>query len=342
MTNLRYDIQPVEQLRAEIEQVAASWGQAPGTTFQSVDCNGVSAEWISVASPGGVGDAVYLHAHGGGYYRGSSQVDAPLCSFLCADAGVRCLSVNYRRPPDEGVFPAALDDLYTAWRWLIRPDGGGVSPAQVVVGGSSAGGGLGLALLLRIRDAGEERPAGALAVSPWTDLTQSGASFLTNAAHGPAREYLAHWGQIYLAGVDPRHPYASPLFADLRDLPPLLLQAGGQETMLDDATAFAAAAARAGNSVALEVYAGQPHSFQHEAATSPVAREAVQRLAAFVSRRTGGDPHGGGGGSAHDSRKSPEKPGQSVEVPGTERLPTGSRVTAISPLPVDTRRACRG
>ena len=284
--NLRYDIQPVAQLRADIERVAAKWGLAPGTTFEAVDCNGVSAEWISAASNGSVSDAVYLHAHGGGYYRGSSRVDAALCSFLSADAGVRCLSVNYRRPPDEGVFPAALDDFYTTWQWLTSPSEGGVAPTKVVVGGSSAGGGLCLALLLRIRDAGGVLPAGALAVSPWTDMTQSGASFVTNAEHGPDREYLAHWGQTYLNGADPRHPYASPLLADLRQLPPLLLQAGGHETMLDDATAFAMAAARAGNSVALEVYAGQPHSFQHEAATNPIAREAVQRLATFLVRQT--------------------------------------------------------
>lgn len=117
-------------------------------------------------------------------------------------------------------------------------------------------------------------------------MTQSGASFVTNAEHGPDREYLEHWGKVYLHGADSSNPLASPLFGDLRDLPPILLQAGGDDTLLDDATAFAAAAARAGCNVSLEVYAGQPHSFQHEAATQDVAHEAVLRMAQFVRRWT--------------------------------------------------------
>ena len=130
-------------------------------------------------------------------------------------------------------------------------------------------------------------PGGAIAVSPWTDMTQSGESFKTNAAHGPAKSYLDHWSGVYLAGVDPTHPYASPLFGELDELPPLLIQVGGHETMLDDASAFAAKAARAGCTVSLEVYAGQPHSFQHDVGTEDIAREAVERMAEFVGRWTG-------------------------------------------------------
>ena len=283
MTDLKYDIEPVGVLREEIEKTAAQWGLAAGTAFEEANCNGVHCEWITADSDQSTG-MTYLHAHGGGYYRGSSRVDAALCSFVCADSGARCLSVNYRRPPDEGVFPAALNDVFAAWQWLTSKSGGGVPASRVVVGGTSAGGGLCLALLLKVRDEGGELPAGALAVSPWTDMTQSGESYVTNAAHGPDREYLEHWGRVYLNGADPKNPYASPLAGDLRLLPPMLIQVGGNETMLDDSTAFAAAAARAGCTVTLEAYAGQPHSFQHEAATKEVSREAVSRMAQFLRR----------------------------------------------------------
>lgn len=285
MADLSYDIKPVRELRDVIEETAATWELAPGTTFEQTTCEGVDCVWIDAESDQNRSDAVYLHVHGGGYYRGSARVDAAVCSFVVAGSGVRCLSVNYRRPPDEGVFPAAVDDVYTVWRWLTSPSGGNIAADKVVVGGTSAGGGLCLALLLKIRDEGEQLPAGAIPVSPWTDMTQSGESFKTNAEHGPAREYLAHWGQVYLDGADPKTPYASPLFGDLQGLPPTLIQVGGNETMLDDATGFAARAARAGCQVTLEVYAGQGHSFQHHAATSDVAREAVDRMAAFVARR---------------------------------------------------------
>ncbi|MDA0334544.1 MAG: alpha/beta hydrolase fold domain-containing protein [bacterium] len=283
MPDLEYDIKPVSVLRDDIEAAAAGWPLAEGTTFQSTSCDGVACEWIQV--PPAVADGgVYLHAHGGGYYRGSARVDAAICSHLCEMTGIGCLSVNYRRPPDEGVFPAAVDDMYSVWRWLIDPAEGGVSPADVVVGGTSAGGGLCLSLLLRIRDEQAALPAAAILVSPWTDLTQSGASFVTNAQHGPLAAYLQHWAAVYLDGADARHPHASPLFADLQGLPPMLIQAGGDETMLDDATLFAAAAARAGVAVTLQVYPGQPHSFQHDVGTSAVAREAVSNMAQFTQR----------------------------------------------------------
>ena len=282
MPDLEYDVKPVSELREAIEKAATQWPLAKGTTFESVVCDGVACEWIDV--PNTQNDVVYLHAHGGGYYRGSSRVDAALCSFLCEMTGAQCLSVNYRRPPDEGVFPAPVDDMYAVWCWLTCADGGGFLPSQVIVGGTSAGGGLCLALLLRIKDEGGEQPAGAIAVSPWTDMTQSGISFDTNAEYGPKKDYLAHWSKVYLNGADASHPYASPLFADLSGLPPLLIQAGGHETMLDDASLFAAAAARSGCAVTLEVYPGQGHSFQHDVGIKAESREAVLHMAQFVKR----------------------------------------------------------
>jgi len=284
MPDLEYDVKPVGQLRDDIEKASQKWPLAEGTVFEAVDCGGVSCEWISV--PESKSDVVYLHAHGGGYYRGSSRVDAALCSHLCAMTGARCLSVNYRRPPDEGVFPAPVDDMFAVWQWLTGSNGAGVSPSKIVIGGTSAGGGLCLATLLRIRDEGQAMPAAALPVSPWADLTQSGVSFKTNETYGPKKSYLDHWAGVYLNGADAKHPYASPLFADLKGLPPLLIQVGGHETMLDDASMFAAAAARAGCAVTLEVYPEQPHSFQHDVGTKDISREAVEHMAQFLKRWT--------------------------------------------------------
>ncbi len=159
----------------------------PGTTFEAVRCNGVACEWLRVprceSSP-----VVYLHMHGGGYYRGNTRIEAGGTSFVCGLSRVRCLTVDYRCSPPAtdgyhtGPFPAAIDDCFAAYTWLVDPDGGGVLPQQVVVGGCSAGGGLAVALLLRIRDARLQQPAAALSLSPWVDLTQSGNSYHTN--HG--------------------------------------------------------------------------------------------------------------------------------------------------------------
>ena len=130
MADLKYDIKPVAELRETIERTAASWELAPGTTFEETICDDVPCVWISADTDTAVKDAVYLHIHGGGYYRGSARVDGAVCSLICGITGVRTLSANYRRPPDEGVFPAAIDDVYAVWKWLTEPSGGNVSPGR--------------------------------------------------------------------------------------------------------------------------------------------------------------------------------------------------------------------
>jgi monoterpene epsilon-lactone hydrolase len=243
----------------------------PGTTFRKLTIDGVPCEWIvtpgSEASP-----VVYLHLHGGGYYRGNTRIEAPGTSVCVGLARVRCLSVDYRVSPPStdgyraAAFPAAVDDCFAAYRWLISRDGGGVDPRHVVVGGCSAGGGLAVALLLRIREeAGRcPMPAAAVPLSPWTDLTQSGRSYYYN--HGRCKYitkgYLDWASKLYLDGQDPKHPLASPLFAEtLAGLPPMLIIAGGHETMLEDATRLAAKAAADGCEVLCEIYPGVSHGF---------------------------------------------------------------------------------
>jgi monoterpene epsilon-lactone hydrolase len=180
---------PVEVLREELEERAKSRTLQPGTVFEEQLANGVPCEWVLTPPADGVeplpDNQVYFHCHGGGYYRGSTRVAGPICSSVCAFAGfTKCLSVNYRTAP-EHPFPAALDDTYAAYSWLISADGGGVRPSDVICGGDSAGGGLIMGLLLKLRDEAPEcLPAGAVPFSPWTDLTQTGDTFVTNADTG--------------------------------------------------------------------------------------------------------------------------------------------------------------
>ena len=196
----------------------------PGSTFEAVDAGGVPCEWLR--TPGSADSpVVFLHMHGGGYYRGNTRIEAGGTSFLVGLARVRCLTVDYRCSPPTtsgyrtAAFPGAVDDCLAAYRWLIDPNGGGVDPGRVVVGGCSAGGGLAVALLLAARDAGLSLPAAALPLSPWVDLTQSGSTYHSN--HGKCfitKGYLEWAAKQYLQGADPRSPLASPLFADLAGL----------------------------------------------------------------------------------------------------------------------------
>eukprot|EP01052_Picozoa_sp_SAG31_P008251 SAG31_NODE_413_length_15971_cov_7.706842_9_plen_321_part_00 len=281
---------PVSELRKELEDRAGGRPLQPGTEFETVSCHGVPCEWIATPPAVNVipasGNAVYFHVHGGGYYRGSTRVAAPLCSNILAASGIRrCLSVNYRTAP-EHPYPAALDDTYSAYTWLTSE--GGASPADIVCGGDSAGGGLIMGLLLKLRDhAPHLLPSGAIPFSPWTDMTQSGRSFATNADTGVpncSKDYLDFWGGKYLGGADPlTDPYVSPNHCDLAGLCPLFVQVGGAETMLDMAADLVHKAARARVEVSLEVFDMEGHVFQNDW-SRPNARIAVAHCADFARR----------------------------------------------------------
>ena len=227
----------VADLRAELEVVAQQWPVATGTSMSRVLADGVECEWVmvnehSVERNAGAGsdnvsggvNGVYFHVHGGGFYRGSARVSLPLCSFVCSRTGLRCLSVNYRLAP-EHPFPAALDDVCKAYRWLVAT---GVSPGSIACGGDSAGGGLIVGLVLRLREESPELlPSCVVTVSPWIDLTQGGGTFESNVDRGVPncqKSYLDHWASVYLDGHSAEDPLASPAFADMSGLPPILFQ----------------------------------------------------------------------------------------------------------------------
>jgi len=251
-----------------------------------VDAGGVPAHWL--AAPGADAGRVLLFLHGGGFELGSVRSDGELASRLGRASGMRVLFPEYRLAPEHH-FPAAIDDVVAAWRWL-RGDQG-VSARSIAVAGDSAGGGLAVALLVAARDAGEALPAAAALMSPTVDLTSSGASMTERVDQDPISTpaMLRQFAADYLAGADPKTPLASPLFAALSGLPPLLIQVGTADLLLSDSERLAAAAADAGVDVTLQVGEGLPHVYQLLLGT-PEAAAATERIGTFLRDRVSPSP----------------------------------------------------
>lgn len=252
----------------------------PNTDVQSCDMDGVYGEWVVNGTPQNEG--VFLFFHGGGYYRGSAEASRRIGSNLSASCGCRCLTVDYRLAP-ENPFPAAVEDAYSAYQWTLKQ---GTPSHQIIVGGSSAGGGLAAALLAKLKMEGEGQPAAAVLLSPWTDLTQSAATFASNQDSDPSisKIYLDRMAGLYLNGVDPKDPLASPLFSDLEGLPPILVQVGKPETMLGDAEAFANKARHCGVPVDFQAYDDVPHGWHnsdHVVPGIPEALDAFDKIGHF-------------------------------------------------------------
>jgi len=219
--------------------------------------------------------------HGGGYCSGSIKSHRRLVTEAGRAAKIRTVAVGYRLAP-EHPFPAAYDDALTAWRFLRDQ---GIAAAHVAIGGDSAGAGLTLALISRLRDAHEELPACAWLVSPWTDLTMSGSSLVTKAAIDPLihKEYLNELAEAYLpSGVGRKDPRVSPLYADLRGFPAMLIQAGSDETLLDDAIRLAAQAGAADVAVTLEIWPHMIHAWPLWNAHLEDGRRALASAGSFI------------------------------------------------------------
>lgn len=223
--------------------------------MRPVDANGVPAEWTS--TPAADVSRVILFLHGGGYVSGSIASHRHLVAEAGRAAGARTLALDYRRAP-EHPFPAAVDDAMAGYRFLLST---GVAPSRICIAGDSAGGGITLAALVTIRDAGLKLPGCAWCISPWIDLEAIGASMTSKAAVDPMiqRDYLREIAGMYLNGADPRSPLAAPLYAELAGLPPMLIQVGTAETLLDDAVRLAERAAAADVRVTLEAWPEMIH-----------------------------------------------------------------------------------
>ena len=267
------------QMRAAFEQNAMP-GQ-PDVKSERVSANGVDAEWVT--APGAAADRVVLYLHGGGYVLGSVHTHRDLIGRISRAAQARVLALNYRLGP-EHPFPAAVDDALAGYRYLLDNN---VKPSRIAVAGDSAGGGLTVAALLAIRDAGLATPAAGVCLSPWVDLEGKGESMTTRAKADPVvqREGLIGMAQAYLGGKDARMPLASPLHGDLKGLPPILIQVGDAETLLDDSTRIADKARAAGVQVKLEVWPEMIHVWQMFASFLPEGQQAVDGIGSYLRER---------------------------------------------------------
>jgi epsilon-lactone hydrolase len=274
-------VPPLAERRADFAPGGVPHPVPDDVRVTDVIAGGVPAHWLT--APGAEDGRVLLFLHGGGYELGSVRSDGELAARLGRASGMRVLFPEYRLAP-EHPFPAAIDDVLAAWRWL-RTDQN-LSARSIAVAGASAGGGLAVAMLVATRDARDPLPAAAVLMSPTVDLTSSGASMTERVDQDPISTpaMLRQFASDYLAGADPRTPLASPLFASLAGLPPLLVQVGTADLLLSDAERLAAAAAAAGVDVTLEVGEGLPHVYQLMLGT-PEAAAATERIGTFLRAR---------------------------------------------------------
>lgn len=269
---------PVEAQRARQTGITRFNKVPADIRCQAVDANGVPAEWIEAP---GAQEGVILYFHGGAYALGSIDTHRAFIGRLSRACRLRALAVGYRLAP-EHPFPAALDDARTAYLWLLEQ---GLDAGQIIFGGDSAGGGLALAAQIALRDDGHPLPAAAVCISPWTDLALSGASVQSKAGVDPFfdSDTLAPYAAWYAAGRDLASPLLSPYYADATGLPPLLIQVGSEEVLLDDARGYARIARASGGDVTLEVWDEMFHVFQL-IPFLPESKRALENIAAFTAR----------------------------------------------------------
>jgi phosphinothricin tripeptide acetyl hydrolase len=278
------DVQlPIPERRAALEQASAAMPLPEGVTFEDVDAAGVPCEWV--APTRGSSDKVVLYLHGGAYTVCSPRTHRRLTAALARELGGRVLAADYRLAPEDP-FPAAVEDAVAAYRWIID---GGAAPEGVAIAGDSAGGGLAIASLVALRDRGLSLPAAAVAISPWADLEMTGHSMTTKADVDVMIKVtrLKASADAYLAGQDPRAPLASPIYADLKGLPPLFVHVGGREVLLDDATRLVDRARADGVDVTLEIEEEMIHVWHAFATLMPEADEGVRRVAEFLRSKLG-------------------------------------------------------
>ncbi len=270
--------------RARIEEVGSVWPVADDVVLEQADCDGVRCEWS--LAPGSDASRVLIYFHGGGYCSGSIVSHRRMVTEAGRAARMRTLAVDYRLAP-EHPYPAAHEDALAVWRFLQAQ---GIAAKEIAVGGDSAGGNLTIALINRLRAAGEDMPACAWLASPWTDLTMSGGTMITRDAVDPLihKGYLLELAQAYAPPPrDRADPLISPLFADLRGFPPVLIQVGSAETLLSDSTRFAEAAGSADVDVTLEIWPHMIHAWPMWNARLKAGRDALAQAGAFMQRHVG-------------------------------------------------------
>ena len=267
-----------EERRSNFEDQASQLPVADNVSCEPLSIDGIPAEWIA---PDEASDqAVLLYLHGGGYCIGSINTHRGMVSHIAKAAETRALLIDYRLAP-EYPFPAAVEDSTATYKWLLSQ---GIVASDIIIAGDSAGGGLTVSTLVSLKEKGIPLPAAAVLISPWVDLAITGDSVISKAEIDPmvTKEGLIEMVEAYMDDTDPRTPLASPLYADLVDLPPMLIHVGTSEILLDDATRLVDHARKAGIEVTLNAAEGMCHVWHFFTIMLPEALEAINEVAGFM------------------------------------------------------------
>ena len=273
----------IHEARAALDQAFGEMKPHADVTVFDIDAGRVPCQWIT--APDVPQDRLILYYHGGAYAACSPTTHQDLISRLSRASGAAVLGVDYRLAP-EHPFPAAVDDSIAAYNWALDH---GFEPSNIVLAGDSAGGGLVLSVMLAARDAGVPLPAAGVCFSPWVDLECTGESMAANDHLDDFIKYggLSARAQSYLGGADPKHPWASALYADLTGLPPLLVHVGSAETLLDDSTRLVDVAGKAGVDVTLKIWDDMVHVWQAFASILPEGQQSIEESGAFIREKLG-------------------------------------------------------
>lgn len=273
----------------EIRRLFSHWGDVTtepgGVDYVEVDAGGVPAMW---AIPKGcVQDRALLCSHGGGYVVGSMYTHRKMFGHIAKAVGCRALIVDYRLAPGNA-HPGPVNDMVSAYRWLLQSQG--LEPAHIAFTGDSAGGALALTTIAAARQGGLPMPAATLPMSPWAGWDTSGKTYDTNASRDAlvSRATSELMGSLFIGpSGDPKHPLANPLYTDYTGFPPIYIQVGEAETVLDDSRRIAERAKQAGVDVKLDLYTDMQHVFQFLAGTAPEADEAIEQMAQWLRPKLG-------------------------------------------------------
>ena len=273
-----------EGWRRSFERITDGFPIGVAASYSRVNAGGVTAEWVT--AEGAADSRVVLYLHGGGYIIGSPRTHRALMAKLSQDSAARVLGLDYRLAP-EHTFPAPVEDSVAAYKWLLNE---GYNPERIAVAGDSAGGGLTVAALVQARYLGLPMPGAAVCISPWVDMEGLGDSMKTRAEADPmvGKETLLISARTYLGGSNPRAPLAAPVYADLRGLPPVLIQVGDAEVLLDDSTWLAGVAREAGVQVQMDVWDDMIHVWHLFAPILPEGQQAIAQAGDFIRKHTGG------------------------------------------------------
>jgi len=271
----------VAESRESLEKLASLVQLPDDVSLEHFNINGMKAVWID--TPQNNPENIILYLHGGGYMEGSLTSHQDLAMRIGKASKARVLVIDYRLAPEDP-FPVPLNDAVSAYEWLISTQE--AHPEKIIISGDSAGGGLTLATLLKLKQLNKKLPAAGICLSPWTDLAMEGDSVKTFATSAKFLKLydLYFMASLYIEDNDPKNPFISPLYGDLSGFPPLLIHVGGEELILDDSLRLAERAKKAGVQVKLTVWDDMPHVFQAFADWAPEGREAIEKIGQFAQK----------------------------------------------------------